>query len=106
MCGNGVRCFARFIAELENIHGRQSFTVHTGASLIIPEIQEDGKVCPLSLCTPVVVVVSIHIPAIVDLDAYTKGHTPHVGKGCQSSPIFCSCKSLYQSRQCVVQMVH
>ncbi|XP_052309936.1 diaminopimelate epimerase, chloroplastic isoform X2 [Populus trichocarpa] len=45
MCGNGVRCFARFIAELENFHGkRQSFTVHTGAGLIVPEIQEDGQV--------------------------------------------------------------
>jgi len=23
MCGNGVRCFARFIAELENLQGTQ-----------------------------------------------------------------------------------
>lgn len=44
MCGNGVRCFARFIAELENLHGKHSFTVHTGAGLIVPEILEDGKV--------------------------------------------------------------
>ncbi|KAL6501443.1 hypothetical protein OROGR_026576 [Orobanche gracilis] len=44
MCGNGVRCFARFIAQLENLNGKQSFTVHTGAGLIVPEIQEDGKV--------------------------------------------------------------
>ncbi|GJX94423.1 diaminopimelate epimerase, chloroplastic [Tanacetum coccineum] len=44
MCGNGVRCFAKFIADLNNLQGKQSFTVHTGAGLIIPEIQEDGKV--------------------------------------------------------------
>ncbi|KAL3839574.1 hypothetical protein ACJIZ3_024165 [Penstemon smallii] len=44
MCGNGVRCFARYIADLENLNGKQSFTVHTGAGLIVPEIQEDGKV--------------------------------------------------------------
>ncbi|KAJ8753961.1 hypothetical protein K2173_001859 [Erythroxylum novogranatense] len=44
MCGNGIRCFARFIAELKNLQGKQSFKVHTGAGLIIPEIQEDGKV--------------------------------------------------------------
>ncbi|XP_042476266.1 diaminopimelate epimerase, chloroplastic [Macadamia integrifolia] len=44
MCGNGVRCFARFIAELDNIKGKHSFTVHTGAGLIVPEIQDDGKV--------------------------------------------------------------
>jgi diaminopimelate epimerase len=44
MCGNGVRCFAKFIAELENLDGKQSFTVHTGAGLIVPEIQDDGKI--------------------------------------------------------------
>ncbi|KAL8507413.1 hypothetical protein ACS0TY_018098 [Phlomoides rotata] len=42
MCGNG--CFARFIAELENLQGKQSFTLQTGARLIVPEIREDGKV--------------------------------------------------------------
>ncbi|XP_068644260.1 diaminopimelate epimerase, chloroplastic-like [Aristolochia californica] len=44
MCGNGVRCFARFIAELENLSGTQSFIVHTSAGLIVPEIQNDGQV--------------------------------------------------------------
>ncbi|KAK1409835.1 hypothetical protein QVD17_36364 [Tagetes erecta] len=44
MCGNGVRCFAKFIADLNSLNGGQSFTVHTGAGLIIPEIQPDGKV--------------------------------------------------------------
>uniref|UniRef100_A0A2P2J6J9 diaminopimelate epimerase n=1 Tax=Rhizophora mucronata TaxID=61149 RepID=A0A2P2J6J9_RHIMU len=44
MCGNGVRCFANFVAELENLHGQRSFTVHTGAGLIVPEILEDGQV--------------------------------------------------------------
>ncbi|XP_004302726.1 PREDICTED: diaminopimelate epimerase, chloroplastic [Fragaria vesca subsp. vesca] len=44
MCGNGVRCFARFITELENLHGNQRFTVHTGAGLIVPKIVDDGQV--------------------------------------------------------------
>ncbi|KAJ4786767.1 Diaminopimelate epimerase [Rhynchospora pubera] len=44
MCGNGVRCFARFVADLENHQGKHSFTIHTGAGLIVPEIQEDGQV--------------------------------------------------------------
>ncbi|XP_054803473.1 diaminopimelate epimerase, chloroplastic [Prosopis cineraria] len=44
MCGNGMRCFAKFVAQLESLRGRQSFTVHTGAGLIIPEIVEDGNV--------------------------------------------------------------
>ncbi|MCD7466286.1 hypothetical protein HAX54_002849 [Datura stramonium] len=43
MCGNGIRCLAKFIAELENFHGKKSFTIHTGAGLIVPEIQDDGK---------------------------------------------------------------
>ncbi|KAK1304872.1 hypothetical protein QJS10_CPB11g00702 [Acorus calamus] len=44
MCGNGIRCFARFIAELDKLRGPQSFTIHTGAGLIVPTIQNDGKV--------------------------------------------------------------
>uniref|UniRef100_A0A804N5J3 diaminopimelate epimerase n=1 Tax=Zea mays TaxID=4577 RepID=A0A804N5J3_MAIZE len=44
MCGNGVRCFARFIAEIENLQGTNRFTIHTGAGKIVPEIQSDGQV--------------------------------------------------------------
>ncbi|KAF3607476.1 hypothetical protein DY000_02045605 [Brassica cretica] len=49
MCGNEVRCFARFIAEIENLQGKHSFTIHTGVGLIIPEIQDDGQV-PIYIC--------------------------------------------------------
>ncbi|XP_010515856.1 PREDICTED: diaminopimelate epimerase, chloroplastic [Camelina sativa] len=52
MCGNGVRCFARFIAELENLQGKHSFTIHTGAGLIVPEIQDDGQV-KVDMGTPI-----------------------------------------------------
>ncbi|VFQ98309.1 unnamed protein product [Cuscuta campestris] len=44
MCGNGIRCFTKFICKLENLHGKQSFIVHTRAGLIVPERHEDGKV--------------------------------------------------------------
>lgn len=44
MCGNGIRCFARFICELDNLSGKQSFTIHTGAGLIVPQTQDDGQV--------------------------------------------------------------
>ncbi|XP_020522828.1 diaminopimelate epimerase, chloroplastic isoform X3 [Amborella trichopoda] len=43
MCGNGIRCFARFIAELKNLQGSQSFTIHTGAGLIVPRVEDDAK---------------------------------------------------------------
>ncbi|KAH9288684.1 hypothetical protein KI387_032801, partial [Taxus chinensis] len=44
MCGNGIRCMARFVAELENSDVPRSYTIHTGAGLIVPKIQADGKV--------------------------------------------------------------
>ncbi|XWS08049.1 hypothetical protein CRYUN_Cryun41cG0044400 [Craigia yunnanensis] len=44
MCGNRVGCFARLIAELENLQGTHSFTEHTSVGLIVLEIQDDGKV--------------------------------------------------------------
>ncbi|CAJ1896814.1 unnamed protein product [Sphenostylis stenocarpa] len=44
MCGNGVRCFAKFVSQLENLQGSHSFTVHTGAGLIIPEVLDNGNV--------------------------------------------------------------
>ncbi|KAK7245235.1 hypothetical protein RIF29_40070 [Crotalaria pallida] len=44
MCGNGIRCFTKFVSQLENLHGTHSFTIHTGAGLIVPEVLEDGNV--------------------------------------------------------------
>jgi len=44
MCGNGIRCMACFVAELENSPRPQSYRIHTRAGLIVPKLQEDGKV--------------------------------------------------------------
>jgi diaminopimelate epimerase len=46
MCGNGIRCLARFIADLEGKTGAeaQTYTIHTLAGLITPEVQGDGQV--------------------------------------------------------------
>jgi diaminopimelate epimerase len=45
MCGNGIRCLARFIAELEGkVGGSQSYRIHTLAGPITPEVQPDGQV--------------------------------------------------------------
>ncbi len=45
MCGNGIRCLGRFIADLEG-KGNQSVTykIHTLAGVIIPEVLADGQV--------------------------------------------------------------
>ncbi len=42
-CGNGARCFARFVVE-HNLCGEREFPVETAAGVMILSIQEDGQV--------------------------------------------------------------
>lgn len=47
MCGNGIRCMARFVADLEQTDtgsARQSYRIHTLAGLISPQMNADGTV--------------------------------------------------------------
>lgn len=44
MCGNGIRCLARFVAEKDK-QGPRQYKVSTGAGLIQPDLLEDGQVC-------------------------------------------------------------
>jgi diaminopimelate epimerase len=46
MCGNGIRCLARFIADLEGkaASEAQAYTIHTLAGRITPEVQPDGQI--------------------------------------------------------------
>jgi diaminopimelate epimerase len=50
MCGNGIRCLARFIAELENGEGgnpvsaAHTYRIHTLAGTIAPKLNPDGTV--------------------------------------------------------------
>jgi diaminopimelate epimerase len=44
MCGNGIRCFAKYVYD-NKINTARSFMIETGAGIMIPElIIEDGKV--------------------------------------------------------------
>lgn len=43
MCGNGMRCFAKFIHD-KGLVTKNSFSVETDAGIIKPEIQNDGNV--------------------------------------------------------------
>ncbi|CAM6115521.1 unnamed protein product [Calypogeia fissa] len=45
MCGNGIRCMARFVAELEGTTESRSYTISTLGGLIVPRLQDDGQVC-------------------------------------------------------------
>ncbi len=49
MCGNGIRCLAKFIADLEAKDGSKpelphTYTIHTLAGMIRPELKPDGQV--------------------------------------------------------------
>lgn len=44
MCGNGIRCLARFIADLEGITQPRAYRIHTLAGVIIPKLETDGLV--------------------------------------------------------------
>lgn len=43
MCGNGIRCLARFLADLEN-KTEGFYRIHTLAGTIVPTVQADGQV--------------------------------------------------------------
>ncbi|CAN0573954.1 unnamed protein product, partial [Ectocarpus sp. 12 AP-2014] len=43
MCGNGIRCMARFLADLEG-KKKAEYKIHTLAGTIIPVAREDGLV--------------------------------------------------------------
>ncbi|TAF17740.1 MAG: diaminopimelate epimerase, partial [Nostocales cyanobacterium] len=45
MCGNGIRCLAVFLTELEGINRTKDFyTIHTLAGTITPQLTDDGQV--------------------------------------------------------------
>ncbi len=49
MCGNGIRCMAKFVADLEAQDGKQpelphTYQIHTLAGTIRPELKEGGSI--------------------------------------------------------------
>src|SRR5216684_9123827 len=42
-CGNGARCFARFVVE-EGLTAKRAIRVETAAGIIVPEIEASGQV--------------------------------------------------------------
>ena len=49
MCGNGIRCMAKFLVALETTDGQPpaapyAYKIHTLAGLIVPELQADGQI--------------------------------------------------------------
>ena len=44
MCGNGIRCLARFLADSDGDSPGRSWRVETLAGVIVPQLQPDGRV--------------------------------------------------------------
>ena len=44
MCGNGIRCFARFLADLDGAPVGSSWRVETPAGVIVPRLLDEGLV--------------------------------------------------------------
>ncbi|MEI6063737.1 MAG: diaminopimelate epimerase [Pseudanabaena sp. ELA748] len=44
MCGNGIRCLAKFMQDLGIAPVADKYSVHTGAGLIVPQMDADGQV--------------------------------------------------------------
>ncbi len=44
MCGNGIRCLAKFIADLEGEKAKTDYRIYTLAGVISPELRSDGQV--------------------------------------------------------------
>ncbi len=44
MCGNGIRCLARFLADLEGITAPRAYQIHTLAGVITPRLEANGLV--------------------------------------------------------------
>jgi len=44
MCGNGIRCFAKYLAKLDGVSLPHTYTIHTLAGTITPELLPDGQV--------------------------------------------------------------
>ena len=44
MCGNGIRCLARFVAELDGSKSHAEYQIHTLAGVIRPQLKFNGQV--------------------------------------------------------------
>jgi len=53
MCGNGMRCFAKYVTDKKYIT-KQSFSVKTGAGIIKPEVLNDNRI-KVNMSSPVLV---------------------------------------------------
>lgn len=86
MCGNGIRCLAKFIAELENRDPSTfpvSYKIHTLAGVITPVLQANGQVkvdmgLPRLLAQEIPTTLVAADEKVVDVPLLVAGHSWNV----------------------------
>jgi diaminopimelate epimerase len=53
MCGNGIRCMAQFLQDLEAENARDSYKIHTLAGTIIPVMNRNDKTITVDMGEPI-----------------------------------------------------
>ena len=67
-CGNGARCFARFVFE-QGLTDKREIRVETAKGLITPRLEDDGRV---TVDMGVPVLTPAEVPFVSDSDAYVQ----------------------------------
>ena len=85
MCGNGIRCLAKFLETLESNDGKtpqapHTYRIHTLAGLIAPTLQPDGQVTvdmgpPYLLAQEIPTTLATAAEKVVDLPLEVGGQT-------------------------------
>ncbi len=85
MCGNGIRCLAKFLETLESNDGQappapHTYRIHTLAGLISPTLQPDGQVTvdmgpPYLLAQEIPTTLATAAEKVVDLPLEVSGQT-------------------------------
>lgn len=79
MCGNGIRCLAKFIADLNN-QSEATYRIHTLAGVITPKLNPDGQVTvdmglPRLLAAEIPTTLAGETEKVVDLPLDIAGQT-------------------------------
>jgi diaminopimelate epimerase len=82
MCGNGIRCLARFIADLEIADtgvAQPAYQIHTLAGVMIPKLEADGQVTvdmglPRLLAAEIPTTLAVPDQKVIDQPIDVAGH--------------------------------
>ncbi len=87
-CGNGARCFVRFVVE-QGLTDKQAIVVETAGGLIVPQLTDDGLV-QVDMGRPAFAPEQIPFKPVSAVDAAAVTHTVMVG----TDPVPVQCVSM------------